>query len=203
MTADGRVIDGVVDVVRLDQNFCALDVTGVLRCVAYDGNLGASVLVESGVASLSRAAVDAPVLCGVLANGIVTCWGSDAFGQFGRGAANLVDTSGSPIGVTGAVAVAVGARHACALRGDGRVLCWGSGFMGNGQGAQSAAAPTLVQGLADVRSISAGTDFTCALRSDGQVMCWGLNDSGQAGIGSVGGPVLVPTPTFAGAVFVH
>ena len=203
MTADGRVIDGVVDVIRFDQNFCALDGTGVLRCAAFDGNLGASVLVESGVASLSRAAVDAPVLCGVLANGSVKCWGSDAFGQFGRGSANLVDTSGSPVGVTGAAAVAVGARHACALRGDGRVLCWGSGFMGNGQAAQSAAAPALVQGLTDVRAINAGVDFTCALRGDGQVLCWGLNDSGQLGTGAVGGPVLTPTPTFAGAAFVH
>lgn len=203
MTADGRTIDGVVDVIRMGANFCALDGIGVLRCVAYDGNLGASVFAEPGVIALGRAATDTAVVCGVLVNGTVKCWGSDRFGQFGRGSANVDGTSGLPVGVTGAIAVAVGGRHACALRGDGRVLCWGSGFMGNAQAAQSAAAPALVHGLTEVKAISAGVDLTCALRGDGQVLCWGLNDSGQVGTGTVGGAVLAPTPTFAGAAFVH
>jgi alpha-tubulin suppressor-like RCC1 family protein len=69
------------------------------------------------------------------ADGVVSCWGSNRFGQLGDG--TTTDHSAPVIvpGLTGAIQVAGGSLHTCALRTSHQVLCWGdnsNGQLGDG-----------------------------------------------------------------------
>lgn len=62
--------------------------------------------------------------------GEVYCWGSNAYGELGRGAAGSSQSEPRPVmlgtrPLTGVVELSSGAQHTCALRSDGAVLCWG------------------------------------------------------------------------------
>ena len=64
--------------------------------------------------------------CARLRSGQVVCWGSNAKGQLGPGAAPRAARVGAR-GIDDAVDLALGARHTCVLRGGGEVTCWGDG----------------------------------------------------------------------------
>ncbi|MGE3901637.1 MAG: RCC1 repeat-containing protein [Nitrospiraceae bacterium] len=127
-------------------------------------------------------------VCASLADGLVSCWGDNNFGQLGNG---TMEPSSSPVPVIGlsapATGVAAGANHSCALLTGGTVACWGANFdgqLGNGTTTPSAS-PVTVTGLsAPVTAIAAGFTYTCALLTSGTVSCWGANGSGQLGNGT-------------------
>lgn len=115
---------------------------------------------------------------GVLEDGTVVCWGSNAFGSpSGVGRVFGTNASGAPIanGVTGdrvqiqgailsgIAEVSAGELHTVARRADGGVVVWGS----NSHGQLGVPA-----GLVASR-ISAGSLYTLALRADGSVVSWG------------------------------
>lgn len=99
--------------------------------------------------------------------------------------------------VTVPEAIAAGAYHSLALRKTGEVWGWGQNQHGQaGTGSTSPAtvvSPTPVVGLPAAKSVAAGLGHSLALDLNGQVWAWGQNASGQAGVGSVGGVVPVPT----------
>src|SRR5690606_36090142 len=68
------------------------------------------------------------MMCGLHADGAVSCWGfgdwPDEGGQWVRGVRTV------PRIFERAVAITVGEQHACALRGSGSVWCWGLGAKG-------------------------------------------------------------------------
>lgn len=67
--------------------------------------------------------------CARLESGRVVCWGSNAKGQLGPGAAASASRVGAR-GIDDAIDVAAGARHTCVLRAGGEVVCWGDGQRG-------------------------------------------------------------------------
>jgi alpha-tubulin suppressor-like RCC1 family protein len=90
--------------------------------------------------------------CGRLADGYVTCWGRDEYGQLGDG--QTVNRSHPEFirRLSGVVEVDAGLAHACARRDDGSVWCWGSianGRLGNGAAGPGtfSADPVRVEGL--------------------------------------------------------
>lgn len=128
--------------------------------------------------------------CAILNDGVVQCWGSNAFGQLGG---NVVATqSALPVNVVNlssdAVAVAAGKEHACAVNYAGSLYCWGRNDMGQlGAAGADASVAQLVTGVTQVvRSVAAGAKHTCVVQGGGEVWCWGDNQVGQLGVAGGG-----------------
>ena len=78
--------------------------------------------------------------CGVMTDGAIYCWGSDAAGLLGNGATAGTQSSPSAVdrtGVTGNtsfIQVSAGTEHTCGITSSGKAYCWGSdgfGELGN------------------------------------------------------------------------
>ena len=134
--------------------------------------------------------------CARMADGSVSCWGANTYGQLGNGSPRAT-TRPTPVLIEGEVTqVASGAFHACALRKTGGAVCWGSN--GNGQTGPGPTwtcnvgtrvfpcvrRPRRVLGIQDVIGLAAGQWHTCALSKSGAVSCWGANGVGQLGDGT-------------------
>jgi formylglycine-generating enzyme required for sulfatase activity len=123
--------------------------------------LGKSVLVAAFLAGAGAAMVTQ----NARADGAVSCWGSNNYGQCDP-PANLGPCS----------SVAGGRFHTIAIRSDGEVRCWGAGTItGGGHYGQS----IVPANLGSCLSVAAGDYHSIALRGDGTVRCWGSNNSGQ------------------------
>ena len=187
---------------------CALDVVGAVRCWGSNatrglGDGGAAARnvpglvsgLSSGVAALG---VGVNHACVIDAAGAVLCWGDNAFGQLGNGAAGP-EAARVPVPVQGlpgpAVMIAAGGGHSCAVVGAA-VYCWGwnvQGQLGDGTITDRLTA-VAVGGLPGVPTVlTLGDVSSCALMVNGEALCWGGNDRGQLGIGDTSAR-LVPTP---------
>ena len=159
--------------------------------------------------------------CGLTAQGIAYCWGSDDGGRLGDGGA--AGDSQSPVEVdattiTGEKAfirLTAGDAHFCGLTSQGAAYCWGHdshGQLGDGGGSDDAYSPVRVDtsGMPGPRAfvkLAGGGNHTCGLTGDGAAWCWGDDSSGQLGDGGVSSPSQVPvavdrTPA-GGRAFVH
>lgn len=132
-----------------------------------------------------------------IVGGSAQCWGSDDFGQLGRGDAQpSPPAKGRPApaskppapvkGLTGAAEIALGDAHACARLEDGAVMCWGdndAGQLGDGSSAAKTS-PVKINDLSGAAALALGRRHSCALLSDGGVRCWGENAAGQIGDGT-------------------
>lgn len=81
----------------------------------------------AGLTQVLQLAGGADSTCARMANGRVSCWGSNAEGQLGqpRNVARR-NTPAVVRNLADAIDVALGARHACAVRRIGDAVCWGS-----------------------------------------------------------------------------
>ena len=113
-----------------------------------------------------------PYFAAIRATGGALTWGSNPYGQLGRGGDG---SSPRPLPLADVAKVSHGDHHACALVRDGRVYCWGlgdEGVLGNGSGA-SRVAPVQVVGITDAVDVTAGGTISCAALRTGQLRCWG------------------------------
>jgi len=150
----------------------------------------------SGVVEISAGQVHT---CARLADGTVSCWGSNFFGQIGDGGRGSSQTPVGVVGLSGISGISAGAFHSCAVRLSGQALCWGRNLSGElGSGSTEVAQvtePTFVGGAtptSGLRSVSASGSSTCAVTTADQVRCWGSNTGGQIGDGT-DVPRLLPT----------
>jgi alpha-tubulin suppressor-like RCC1 family protein len=144
--------------------------------------------------------------CAELSSGGVDCWGDNSDGQLGNGTtggpdgAVGYDTPQAVSGLTDAVSVTDGGGESgfCAVLTSGGVDCWGDnsyGQLGNGttggpDGIGGYDTPQAVSGLSDAVSVVSGSfdHGYCAVLSSGGVNCWGVDEDGQLGNGTTGGP---------------
>lgn len=179
---------------------CALLDSGEVRCWGknYSGQVGngtrgkdkvpAPVAVKDLKDAVALSA-GADHTCALHANGLVSCWGKNEFGQLGNGESGAAKYSAIPARVkdlSRAVYLGAGHQHACAVLADGGARCWGSnrhGQLGNGSmsSKDSPVTPVAVKDLNDARLIGAGQGHTCALRKTDSVVCWGQNSDNQLG----------------------
>ncbi len=120
----------------------------------------------------------------VMADGSVSAWGGNSFGQLGVG--SQVPHFGQPqlLKTLPAVkAIAANGNSAVAATRDGRVFAWGGnvyGQLGVGDN-KNYLEPVEVAGLSSIVSVVAGGGFMAALKSDGTVWAWGDNSGYQLG----------------------
>jgi len=117
----------------------------------------------------------------------VRCWGSNALGSLGDGAA--VGRATPPVidVLTHVRSVCVGAGgQTCAVLDSGGLRCWGSnnhGQLGDGT-TTDRAVPPASDVLTGVTAVACGNSHTCALLASGGVRCWGRNNAGELGDGT-------------------
>lgn len=160
----------------------AFDAPKVVRC--FGGAEGEPMLKDLDVISLSTGGAHA---CAVLADGNVSCWGSNDEGQLGNGVATKAGTPPTQVaGLSGAASVHAGLKHTCARIKNGTLACWGDNHhyqLANGT-TEPSTTPRAMFGLTGVQEVAVGGDNSCVRLTDGLVKCWGANDVGQLGDGS-------------------
>jgi alpha-tubulin suppressor-like RCC1 family protein len=137
-------------------------------------------------------------------DGSLWTWGSNNFGELGKGTTSDASTPAKLTSISGVSAVTGGNDHTVVLKSDGTVWAWGynyHGELGNGTktgntanstpGQVLTAAATPLTGITAVRG---GFWHNLALKSDGTVWAWGNNDWGQLGNGSA-------TPSYGGVAY--
>ncbi|MDQ3034342.1 MAG: MopE-related protein [Myxococcota bacterium] len=131
-------LDRVVGIAAGLAHACALRDDGGVWCWGDDANgqlgrgtLGGASSIAAPIVSTGTPYVAVTAgsrfTCAITSAGAVECWGDDAAGQLGDGAAS--GPRGTPIAVSGltrVVEIAAGASHACARRDDGSIWCWGN-----------------------------------------------------------------------------
>jgi hypothetical protein len=176
---------------------CAI-VAGSARCVGVAADAGGGSPDLGG--TVLEIAAGGGFTCALVAAGagsnVVKCWGDDAFGQLGDGAAGPPSATPLTVQVPSTVVhVTAGARHACAGTdtGDNQTLwCWGDNAARQlGDFQLGVLGPSLnLDVKKPVAALSGGDQATCALEFDAPVYdlsCWsgqalvagGLNPPGQ------------------------
>jgi alpha-tubulin suppressor-like RCC1 family protein len=171
------------------------------------GQMGDNLLpVDLGTGRTAVAlAVGSLHTCAVLDDGMVKCWGANAYGRLGQGDSN---NRGSGPGEMGdnllpidlgigrmVVVLVAGWGHTCASLDNGMVKCWGYNFAGElgqgdtnnrGSGPGEMGDNLLPIDLGTGRTavaFAAGYNYSCALLDDTTVKCWGWNGEGDLGYG--------------------
>ena len=118
-------------------------------------------------------------------DGRVACWGSNEFGELGRGMFSPLSAAPADV-ATITEAVALGARggSTCAVLADGQLSCWGHNLTGQlGDGTKQNRSSPVTPGIEGVAKVSSSA-HKCAVDDEGQVWCWGNNSQGQVGPGA-------------------
>ena len=145
--------------------------------------------------------------CGLEADGMVYCWGSNIYSQIGDYDANTANRTEPSAVYTSSeesfTAIAAGGYHSCTLTVDGSAYCWGRneyGQLGLGSGnTTQRETPVQVAGTQKFMSIALGESHSCGLKLDGTAWCWGQNDYGQIGNNdSANAAVFEPTAVDSG-----
>lgn len=146
---------------------------------------GVPLQASVGITSATAVVAGAAHTCGLLANGLVRCWGTLGHSGLGDG---VTSSSVAPVTVSGigtAKALSSGDDHLCAVLDDGTVRCWGDVRVAN-------SVPHTISGLGNAVGVvasggffSTGGLFSCAVLADGGVRCWGDNRYGKLGNGSL------------------
>lgn len=137
--------------------------------------------------------------CALLADGTVSCWGNNGWGQLGTGVEGPDASLPAVVAGLGQVkSIAAGFAHTCALKTSGNVFCWGLNNYGQLGTVAPHYTPDIIPGLNGVAFLAAGYEYTCAVvtteTTTTAVKCWGRNDTGQLGNGSVDPATSPPTP---------
>jgi len=125
-------------------------------------------------------------VCGITTDDKAYCWGRNAEGQLGVGAAAGSGFYPRPIAVAGAHrfrSVSAGSLHTCGVTIDRVLFCWGLNDFGQlGDGTTiTRRLPTRVAIAIRIREVDPGWEHTCAVSMGNVAYCWGRDPYGQLG----------------------
>jgi alpha-tubulin suppressor-like RCC1 family protein len=215
------LLSGVAAVAAGGSHACALLTDGTARCWGGDafGELGDGIqqFAQTGVEPVRVALTGITALaaggyqsCALLADGTVSCWGNNEWGELGSGPRALFDSTPTPVpGLAGLVAIAatgpsreggeVNDEYTCVLGAGGQPFCWGEdeeGDLGDGGTADYVLSPVAVPGVTGATQLALGGSHACALLADHTASCWGTDlltslspPTAVAGLSSVAGLV--------------
>lgn len=183
---------------------CILIDTGEVKCWGNNryGQLGNGTTISSTtprpvidiqIDSVQQLDGRGSVMCVLLKNGSIQCWGDNSYGESGDGSAaipnSLVSVSGL---VENAIDVSTVHNHTCVVTKSAGVKCWGEVYPGGlytnslGDGTTlDHLLPVDVVGLTGIsKQVVTGMAHACVLTTSGGVKCWGQNAYGQLGDGT-------------------
>ncbi|WP_394828968.1 RCC1-like domain-containing protein [Pendulispora albinea] len=108
------------------------------------------------------------------------CWGSNDFGQLGRGTKTGAEGLGPS--EAGWSQLSAGSQHACGIKQDGTLWCWGRNdsmavtpeIIGDaGEVPREVLSPVQIAPPATWTAVAASAKHTCGIRSNGSLWCWG------------------------------
>lgn len=181
-----------------EEHSCALDTAGGVFCWGRNGvgQLGlmgvtpaptpaALDLSGLGITVTDELSADQDFSC-ARSGASVVCWGDNADGQLGQGAASATPSLPATVAGVSASAIAAGHDHVCVISDAAGLICWGDNSQGQlGDGTTTDHFdPNVVPSLGGFGLLEAGDRFTCAANGDG-LLCFGENDYGQLGRGTV------------------
>lgn len=132
--------------------------------------------------AVSYAAVHA-----VKEDGTLWCWGSNDFGQLGKGNTGTIYSSPSQVGaLTNWRELSGNYTSIGAIKADNSLWMWGqgqSGGLGNGDTADKSS-PVQIGGY-DWQNVAVGVWYALAVKLDGTLWAWGDGTSGQLGLNNL------------------
>jgi len=198
--APSTIATGVTGLASSGDAICYSRGGGELRCQGYgeweprvplEGPLWKANLTEETAVSAVDYDGRGGVECLRDAAGVVSCWGSNRYGQLGNGRpgfsseprrffAEIGEGEGEvEVEVDG---VSAGGDQSCAHLSSGRATCFEQILVEQED--------PEVEG---VRVLAAGDNHTCAIVGGGQLRCWGVNEGGCLGVeGNPEGLIRVP-----------
>jgi alpha-tubulin suppressor-like RCC1 family protein len=157
--------------------------------------------LPAGMTNVTSIGAGEELSIAVAVNGTVWTWGTNLYGQLGRGTTG--GSQNQPVQVledhnatqadgpylTGIISVAAGQRHVVALASDGEVYIWGNNFYGmlginDPETNLVKNTPVHVSTLSGITQIASGRYFSLALKNNGKVYGWGYNQTGELGQGA-------------------
>lgn len=188
----------VVDLGRVDSKVCVMLETGELQCrylvSDWQGQVpSAGPMWKAKVAAeLWATATDfdssGGVSCARDGQGMVWCWGTNAFGQLGTGAPGYSTAPRSMFDAP-ADSVSAGGPVTCALTPGSPLRCFAQASIDE------------VPEVEGVRAVALSIGHNCAIVGGGEARCWGYSDTGALGV--AGDPDgLVRVPDLADLVFI-
>lgn len=166
-----------------------------------DGRFGTGVAANRpqqvpGLSGVTEIATGGRHLAALRTDGTVWTWGSDVYGELGRGktgdptGCTCNPTPAPATGLTNATSITAGLSKTGALTATGAVYAWGNPETFGGVFEHDT--PTRITGIPAMAQISQGFSHTLALTRDGAVWSWGVNLSGQLGDGTAGSVINAP-----------
>jgi hypothetical protein len=138
-------------------------------------------------AAALHVAVGSDHACVVLADASVGCWGSNARGELGTGAASEGPPPQAVAGLAHVTSLDLAWADSYAADEGGAAWSWGAGdngVLGTGSD-DDRRTPVKIAALHGVEQIASGGRHACALTREGEVLCWGANDNGALGTAAV------------------
>ncbi len=156
------------------------------------------------VPAATSVAVGAGFACATASDGSLSCWGTNAKLELGRGKVSDSGAIAPPAKATGVAqniaTVVPGTTRTFAITNAGELLSWGANGMygrdyfgritklvtyllGRDTSEDVDGVPAIVPGLARVRGLASSSVHACAIVGR-DVQCWGTNELGQLGRGS-------------------
>jgi len=197
-------LSNVIGVALGHSHACALKLDKTVWCWGSNGNgqLGNSAagLVSvtpvkvAGLPAATSIASGTTHMCAITTSKTAWCWGSNAYGELGRGTTVASAKAAQVKNLTGVTALSLGDLVSCAIA-KAEARCWGrgeGGLLGDAQFSPQFKPVYVEAQKASGTQIAVGSATACEVASKGQVWCWGTNSSGETGNG-------LATPAYAGA----